>query len=94
MSFFKTARPFIIAGPCSAETREQVLETASELSGMDIQLFRAGIWKPRTRPGSFEGTGAMALEWLQEVKQLYKIPITIEVAEPAHIELALKHCKA
>ena len=91
MSFFKTARPFVIAGPCSAETREQVLETASELSQMNIHLFRAGIWKPRTRPGSFEGTGAMALEWLQEAKQQYKIPVTVEVAEPAHIELALKH---
>ena len=81
----------MIAGPCSAETREQVLETAGELSQMNIQLFRAGIWKPRTRPGSFEGTGAMALEWMQEVKQLYKMPVTVEVAEPAHIELALKH---
>ncbi len=91
MSFFKTSRPFLIAGLCSAETREQVLETAKELSQMNIQLFRAGIWKPRTRPGSFEGTGAMALEWMQEAKQLYKMPVTVEVAEPAHIELALKH---
>jgi len=91
MSFFKTARPFVIAGPCSAETREQVLETARELSSMQVQLFRAGIWKPRTRPGSFEGNGAQALEWLQEAKQTYKIPVTVEVAEPAHIELALKH---
>ena len=90
MSFFKTAKPFVIAGPCSAETREQVLETAKELSGMEVQLFRAGVWKPRTRPGSFEGNGLAALEWLQEAKQTYKIPVTIEVAEPAHIELALK----
>jgi chorismate mutase len=91
MSFFKTAKPFLIAGPCSAETREQVLETAAALAAMHIHLFRAGIWKPRTRPGSFEGTGEVALEWLQEAKQLYNIPITIEVAEPAHVELALKH---
>ena len=91
MSFFKTARPFVIAGPCSAETREQVLETAAGLAGMNIHLFRAGIWKPRTRPGSFEGTGAIALEWLEEVKELYKLPVAIEVAEPSHIELALKH---
>lgn len=91
MSFFKTARPLVIAGPCSAETREQVLETAAELAAMNIQLFRAGVWKPRTRPGSFEGSGATALEWLQEAKQTYNIPITVEVAEPAHIELALKY---
>jgi chorismate mutase len=91
MSFFKTARPFIIAGPCSAETREQVMETAAALSSMNVQLFRAGVWKPRTRPGSFEGNGNEALEWLQEAKEQYHIPLTIEVAEPAHIELALKH---
>ena len=91
MSYFKTARPFVIAGPCSAETREQVLETAAALSAMNVQLFRAGVWKPRTRPGSFEGNGVEALEWLLEAKKLYNIPITIEVAEPAHIELALKY---
>src|ERR1700753_2085783 len=91
MSFFKTARPFVIAGPCSAETRAQVMETALELSKMNTQLFRAGVWKPRTRPGSFEGNGVEALTWLQEAKKLYNIPIAIEVAEPAHIELALKH---
>ena len=91
MSFFKTAKPFIIAGPCSAESLEQVLETAAALSTMQIQLFRAGIWKPRTRPGSFEGNGVRALEWLQQVKQLYKLPVAVEVAEPAHIEQALKH---
>ncbi len=81
----------MIAGPCSAETREQVMETAHALSAMKVQLFRAGIWKPRTRPGSFEGNGPQALEWLQEAKQTYHIPLTAEVAEPAHIELALKH---
>ncbi len=91
MAFFKTARPYIIAGPCSAETREQVLATAAALSAMNVQLMRAGVWKPRTRPGSFEGNGAVALEWLQEAKQLYKLPVTIEVAEPAHIELALRY---
>ncbi|MES2704052.1 MAG: bifunctional 3-deoxy-7-phosphoheptulonate synthase/chorismate mutase type II [Bacteroidota bacterium] len=91
MSFFRSARPFVIAGPCSAETREQVLATAEALSTMPVQLFRAGVWKPRTRPGSFEGNGVHALEWLQEAKQLYGIKVTVEVAEPAHIELALKH---
>lgn len=81
----------MIAGPCSAETREQVMETAAALAGMNIQLFRAGVWKPRTRPGQFEGNGAAALEWLQEAKAAYNLPMAIEVAEPAHIELALKH---
>lgn len=92
MSFFKsTERPFVIAGPCSAETRKQVLETAAALAEIPVHLFRAGIWKPRTRPGSFEGMGKEALVWLQEVKETYKIPVTVEVAEPAHIEEALKH---
>jgi len=91
VSFFTSAKPFVVAGPCSAETREQVLETAEQLSQLNIQLFRAGVWKPRTRPGSFEGNGIEALEWMQEAKHKYKIPVTVEVAEPAHIELALKH---
>lgn len=90
MSFFKTARPFVIAGPCSAETREQVLETAAALAKMNIQMFRAGVWKSRTRPGSFEGCGIIALDWLKEVKQQYNLPVTVEVAEPAHIEAALQ----
>ena len=80
----------MIAGPCSAETREQVMETAAALAGMNIQLFRAGVWKPRTRPGSFEGNGADALAWLQEAKELYHIKYTVEVAEPEQLELALK----
>jgi chorismate mutase len=91
MQFFKTARPYIIAGPCSAETREQVLDVAAALAGMNVQLMRAGVWKPRTRPGSFEGNGKAALEWLQEAKQQFNIPVTIEVADPAHIELALQY---
>jgi chorismate mutase len=91
MSFFKTARPFVIAGPCSAETREQTLETAEALSRMNIQLFRAGVWKPRTRPGSFEGNGQEALEWLKEVKETYNMLVSIEVAEPAHVEMALEY---
>ena len=84
------SRPLIISGPCGAETREQVLETARLLSQQNVQLFRTGVWKPRTRPDSFEGAGEQALEWLQEVKSLYKIPVTIEVAQPRHVELALK----
>ncbi len=90
-NFFTQARPFIIAGPCSAETREQVLETAGALAKLNVQLFRAGVWKPRTRPGSFEGNGIEALQWLQEVKEQFRLPVTIEVAETAHIELALKY---
>lgn len=91
MSFFRREQqPFVIAGPCSAETREQVLETAEAISKMPVHLFRAGVWKPRTRPGSFEGNGTEALEWLKEVKTTFNLPVTVEVAEPEHIELALK----
>lgn len=61
------------------------------MSGMNVQLFRAGVWKPRTRPGSFEGNGVAALEWLQEAKHLYNLPMAVEVAEPMHIDQALRH---
>jgi chorismate mutase len=92
MSFFRTeSGPYIIAGPCSAESREQVLATAAALKELNIHLFRAGVWKPRTRPGSFEGNGAEALAWLKEAKEQYNLPIVIEVAEPEHVELALKY---
>lgn len=92
MSFFKNGQqPFIIAGPCSAETREQVLEVAAGIAQLPVQLYRAGVWKPRTRPGSFEGNGIQALEWLQEVKSAYNMAVTVEVAEPIHIEQALAH---
>lgn len=92
MSFFISEnKPFLIAGPCSAETREQVLKTAEGMKDLPLQLFRAGVWKPRTRPGSFEGKGKEALEWLQEVKKQFGFKITIEVAEAEHVELALQH---
>lgn len=92
MSFFKEkGKPFIVAGPCSAETREQVLAIAGALQRQSVHLFRAGVWKPRTRPGSFEGMGEEALKWLQEVKLQYNLPVTIEVASPQHVELALKY---
>ena len=92
MSIFSaTGTPFLIAGPCSAETREQVLATAEGLKDLPLRLFRAGVWKPRTRPGSFEGMGEEALAWLQEVRQTYGMRTAVEVAEPAHIELALKY---
>lgn len=92
MSFFRLAdEPLIIAGPCSAETREQVMQTAEALKDLPIRFFRAGVWKPRTKPGSFEGNGEEALGWLKEVKDTYGLPVTIEVAEPHHIELALRY---
>lgn len=81
--------PIIIAGPCSAETREQVLSTAAELSKNGIKIFRAGIWKPRTKPGGFEGVGAEGLEWLKEVKSTTGMLITTEVATRQHVEAAL-----
>ena len=81
--------PMIIAGPCSAETREQVIATATELSRNGIKIFRSGIWKPRTKPGGFEGVGAEGLEWLKEVKELTGMLLTIEVATRQHVELAL-----
>lgn len=88
----KENEPLIIAGPCGAETREQVLETAKVLSQIPaIQLFRAGIWKPRTRPNSFEGVGEEGLVWLKEVKEKYNLKTTVEVANAHHAELALKH---
>ena len=61
-------RPLVIAGPCSAETEEQVMQTARELKAQGIKIYRAGIWKPRTRPGGFEGVGAIGLPWLQKAK--------------------------
>lgn len=80
----------LIAGPCSAETYEQVRLTASELSTIDLTAFRAGIWKPRTRPGSFEGVGDIGIEWLRLVKEEFNIPIITEVANPHHLECVLK----
>lgn len=84
-------RPIIIAGPCSAETEEQVMQTARELATQDIDLFRAGIWKPRTRPGSFEGVGAPGLKWLKRVKEETGLKVTTEVAKAEHVYQALKH---
>lgn len=89
--FEKKERPILIAGPCSAETEEQVLETARGLKGVGVDLFRAGIWKPRTRPGAFEGVGAVGLKWLQKVKEEMGMKITTEVATKDHVFEALKH---
>jgi len=85
----KDNRPFLIAGPCSAETEEQVMETARGLVAAEIDLFRSGVWKPRTRPGVFEGKGSVALPWLQRVKQETGLKTTIEVANARQVEKAL-----
>jgi len=84
------AGPMVIAGPCSAESEEQVMETAIGLAGIQqVKVFRAGIWKPRTRPGAFEGIGTPGLKWLQRVKNETGLLVTIEVANPRHVEEAL-----
>lgn len=85
-------RPVIIAGPCSGESLEQMLTTARELiSNTKIDCFRAGVWKPRTRPGAYEGAGEIALEWLSEVKREFSIPVCCEIVTTEHAELALKY---
>lgn len=83
--------PLIIAGPCSAETEEQVLKIAHELKDSKVSIFRAGIWKPRTRPGGFEGVGEIGLRWLQKVKQETGLLIAVEVANATHVKLALEY---
>jgi chorismate mutase len=83
--------PLVIAGPCSAETEDQVVEIAHQLKETDTTVMRAGIWKPRTRPGNFEGVGALGLKWLQRAKQETGLMIATEVASPAHVDLAHKH---
>ena len=83
-------RPLLISGPCSAETEEQVLSTARQLKSHGINIFRAGVWKPRTKPGCFEGHGEIALPWLQAVKADTGMKVATEVATPAHVEAALK----
>lgn len=83
-------RPVVIAGPCSAETEEQVLETAKRLKATGkMDIFRAGIWKPRTRPNSFEGVGVTGLPWMKRVKEEVGLPTTVEVANAKHVELCL-----
>ena len=84
-------RPFVIAGPCSAETEEQVMTTARQLADKGCHNFRAGVWKPRTKPGGFEGNGEKALPWLKRVKEETGMLVTTEVATPKHVELCLKY---
>ncbi|MEX2335830.1 MAG: chorismate mutase [Fulvivirga sp.] len=86
------SRPAIISGPCSAETEEQVLSTATSLAATGkVDILRAGIWKPRTRPNAFEGVGEEGLKWLKQAGKETGLPVTTEVANAKHTELALKH---
>ena len=87
----KLSHPLVIAGPCSVETEEQVLKIAHELKDSDVSIFRAGIWKPRTRPGGFEGVGAKGLKWLQNAKKETGLLMAIEVANAKHVKLALEY---
>lgn len=82
-------RPVVIAGPCSAETEEQVMDTATQLASKGIKIFRAGIWKPRTKPGGFEGVGVEGLPWLQRVQKELGMLVSTEVATPKHVEACL-----
>ena len=84
-------RPCVIAGPCSAETEEQVMTTAKQLAAKGCHMFRAGVWKPRTKPGGFEGNGETALPWMKQVKEETGMLTATEVATPEHVELALKY---
>lgn len=82
--------PLYIAGPCSAESREQLLTAARGVADAGVAILRAGVWKPRTKPGSFEGIGSCALDWMSEAREKYGLKIITEVATPEHLELALK----
>lgn len=87
----KSVFPMLIAGPCSAESENQIMETASQLKKLQINYFRAGIWKPRTRPSSFEGVGSKGLPWLKKVQKELKLKVITEVANAKHIEEILKY---
>ena len=83
--------PVLIAGPCSAESEEQLLDATQQLANQGIKVIRAGIWKPRTRPNTFEGIGSPALKWIQNIKKQVNVQFAIEVATAQHVELALEH---
>ena len=83
-------RPLVIAGPCSAETEEQVMETARSLAAEGFRIYRAGLWKPRTKPGGFEGVGEAGIAWLQRVKRETGMYTATEVATREHVAIALK----
>ncbi len=86
----EAGKPIVIAGPCSAESEEQVLETAAQLSACGIKIFRDGIWKPRTKPGGFEGVGAPGLKWLKKVKEVTGMLTSTEVATKQHVQEAVE----
>lgn len=89
--YFNDNNLMMLAGPCSAEGPKQIDAIAQQLVEQKIPILRAGVWKPRTRPGSFEGMGSVALPWLQEVQQKYGLKTAVEVATPKHVEDALNH---
>jgi len=82
---------FLVAGPCSVESEEQIIQTALGLAEYGVNLLRAGIWKPRTRPGTFQGIGVEGLKWLKRAGQAANLPVAVEVATPYHIEQCLKY---
>ena len=88
---FDQSKPSVIAGPCSAESEEQVMETASALKEIGVSVFRAGIWKPRTHPGSFEGVGTPGLEWMRRVKHELGLKVATEVAGAKHLDECLSY---
>jgi len=90
LSEMNLTHPLVIAGPCSAESEKQVLEVAHELKNTDATIFRAGVWKPRTRPGTFEGCGVKALPWIQKVKDETGLLTAVEIANAQHAKLALE----
>lgn len=87
---FSDRKPYVIAGPCSAESPQQLEEVVKGILDANVDVIRAGIWKPRSRPGSFEGKGKEALKWLSELKATYPIKVAVEVANPVHVEASLK----
>jgi len=91
LNALKLNHPLVIAGPCSAETEDQVLKIAHDLKNSDVSVYRAGIWKPRTRPGMFEGVGAIGLKWLEKVKKETGLLTATEVANANHVKLAIEH---
>jgi len=87
---FEFSKPLIISGPCGVESEKQVHEIAAELSKLNVHLLRGGIWKPRSRPDSFQGIGSEGLKWLKDAGRKNNIPVMVEVANPKHVEEALK----
>ena len=88
----QSKKPYVVAGPCSAETQEQVLATARGLKSVpQVRLLRAGLWKARTRPSSFEGVGEGGLPWMAKAREETGYPVAVEVATGGHVDMCLKH---